>query len=171
MCWLLVQTGKDPCDGCNYNRVECSGRYYDKDKYDSEIYRTGTWIDNYIERKRQEEYEAELQELQEKQKRIKKHTECNAKMVLSITNDIGRNGKYEIELKVNDLINEHGYVKTYENIDDTFRYMPAIVARYKVDQIQCEINGFGIGMYDRIKNMNLNVDIVPLRYMRLRLDY
>ena len=25
MCWLLVQAGKDPCDGCNWIREECHG--------------------------------------------------------------------------------------------------------------------------------------------------
>jgi len=149
MCWLLVQAGKDPCDGCNYNRAECGGRYYDK--YNLEGYRIGTCIDNYIERKRQEEYESELRELQEKQKRAKRHAECNEKIILSITTDVSRRGNYEVELKVNDLINERGYIKTYESIDDAFRYIPVIVAKYKVGQIQCEINGFEIGMYDRIK--------------------
>lgn len=169
MCWLLVQAGKDPCDGCNYNRVECNGREHER--YDSEGYRIGTCIDNYIERKRQEEYNLRLRKLHEKNKRAEKHAACNSKIVLSVTIDIDRRGKPEIEIKVNDLINENGYVRTYEELDEVLLHIPAIIKRYKVGQIQCEINGFGLGVYDRLKDARLGVDIVPLTYRPLRLDY
>lgn len=165
MCWLLVQAGKDPCDGCNWNREECNGRHHER--YDSEGYRIGVCIDNYIERVRQKEYNSKLQKLHEKDKRAEKHAACNAKIILSIITDIGRYGKLEIELKVNDLINEYGYVRTYENLDEVILHIPAIIKKYGIGQIQCEINGFGIGIYDRLKGIGLDVDIVPLTYRSL----
>lgn len=165
MCWLLVQADKDPCDGCNWNRAECNGRQHKK--YDSEGYRIGTCIDNYIERIRQEEYNLKLKEQHKKNRRSEKHAECNAKVILSIITDIGRRGRPEIELKVNDLINEYGYVRTYENPDEAILCIPAIIKKYGVGQIQCEINGFGLGVYNGLKDARLGVDIVPLTYRRL----
>lgn len=32
-----------------------------------------------------------------------------------------------------------------------------------------ETNGYGVCIYDRLKNAGLSIDIVPLRYMNLRL--
>lgn len=52
LCWLLVNDGKNPCDGCNYNREDCKGRPK-KEKYDLEFYRVAVCIDNHIERERQ----------------------------------------------------------------------------------------------------------------------
>lgn len=167
MCWLLVQAGKDPCDGCYWNRAECNGRQHER--YDSEGYRIGTCIDNVIERKRQEEYNLRLQKLHEKNKRAEKHAACNSKIIMSIITDIGRHDRPEVELKVNDLINENGYVRTYENLDEVISHIPAIIKKYGVGQIQCEINGFGIGVYDRLKEARLGIDIVPLTYRHL--DY
>lgn len=168
LCWLLISDGKNPCDGCNYNREDCKG-LPKKEKYDSEFYRVAVCIDNHIERERQKQYEEYLQREREKDKRGQEHAKCNAKTIISIVTDIGRRGRPEIEVKVNDLINEIGYVKKYENPDEAICYIPAIIRRYGVGQIQCEINGYGLGIYDRLKNAGLGIDIVPLRYTSLRL--
>lgn len=125
MCWLLVQAGKDPCDGCNWIREECHGRQHER--YDSEGYRIGASNANYIERIRQEEYNLKLKEQHEKNRRSEKHAACNAKVILSIITDMDRYGKPKIELKVNDLVNEYGYVRTYENPDEAILYIPAII--------------------------------------------
>lgn len=114
-----------------------------------------------------EECNGRSKEQYKKNRGAEKHTECNAKVILSIVTDIGRHGKPEIELKVNDLINEYGYVKTYENPDEAIICIPAIIKKYGVGQIQCEINGFGLGVYDRLKDARLGVDIVPLTYRSL----
>lgn len=168
LCWLLVNDGKNPCDGCNYNREDCKGRPK-KEKYDSEFYRVVVCIDNHIERERQKQYEEYLQREREKDKRGQEHAKCNAKTIISIVTDIGRRGRPEIEVKVNDLINEIGYVKQYENFDEAICYIPAIIRRYGAGQIQCEIDGYGLGIYDRLKNAGLGIDIVPLHYIGLRL--
>lgn len=44
-----------------------------------------------------------------------------------------------------------------------------IIRRYGAGQIQCEIDGYGLGIYDRLKNAGLGIDIVPLHYIGLRL--
>jgi hypothetical protein len=168
LCWLLVNDGKNPCDGCNYNRSDCKGRPK-KEKYDSEFYRVAVCIDNHIERERQKQYEEYLRREREKDKRRQEHAKCNAKTIISIVTDIGRRGRPEIEVKVNDLINEIGYVKKYENPDEVICYIPAIIRRYGAGQIQCEIDGYGLGIYDRLKNAGLGIDIVPLHYIGLRL--
>lgn len=168
LCWLLINDGKDPCVGCNYNREDCKGRKK-SDKYDSEFYQVATYIDNYIERECQKEYEERLKKEKEKCKRAEEHAKCNAKIVMSIVTDIGRRGHLEIEVKVNDLINEVGYVRKYENIEEVIVYVPTIIKKYGVGQIQCEINGLGVGIYDRLKNARLGVDVVPLTYRGLSL--
>ena len=137
------------------------------ERYDSEGYRIGASNANYIERIRQEEYNLKLKEQHEKNRRSEKHAACNAKVILSIITDMDRYGKPKIELKVNDLVNEYGYVRTYENPDEAILYIPAIIKKYGVGQIQCEINGFGLGVYDRLKDARLGVDIVPLTYRHL----
>lgn len=60
-------------------------------------------------------------------------------------------------------------MKKYENPDEAIAYIPDIIHRYGVGQIQCEIDGYGLGIYDRLKNVALGIDIVPLRYTSLRL--
>lgn len=72
-------------------------------------------------------------------------------------------------VKVNDLIDEIGYVKKYENPDEVICCLPAIIRRYGAGQIQCEIDGYGLGIYDRLKNAGLGIDIYPLHYICLRL--
>jgi len=138
-----------------------------KEKYDSGFYRVAICIDNHVERERQKQYEEYLQKEQEKYKRAGEHAKCNAKVILSIVTDIGRRGMPEIEVKVNDLIHEIGYVRKFENPDEMIVYIPAIIKKYGVGQIQCEINGFGLGVYDRLKEASLGIDIVPLTYRRL----
>lgn len=161
MCWLLVQEGKDPCKGCNYNRAECNGRHA---PYESESYSFGVFIDNLRETQRKREFEIELAENKKKAERQHRHTMCNAKVVLAINIDIGYKGQRGIELKVNDLIKETGYIKRYDNIAEAAKWIPTIVGNYGVQQIQIDSNGYGKGIFDAVESLNLDIDIVPIIY-------
>lgn len=73
---------------------------------------------------------------------------CNAKVILSINTETTYRGQLEIELKVNDLISERGYIKRFENIEEAKYWIPAIVRNYRVQQIQIDSNGYGKGIFE-----------------------
>lgn len=166
MCWLLIQEGKDPCKGCNHNRSKCNGRHT---TYEREPYRLGVFIDSLIEAQRKREYGSELAENKKKAERQHRHAICNAKVVLYINTETNYRGRLEIELKVNDLIGEKGYIKRYDNIAEATKWIPAIVRNYGVQQIQIDSNGYGKGIFEAVESLNLNIDIVPIIYQGMHL--
>lgn len=168
MCWLLIQEGKDPCKGCNYNRSNCNGRHA---PYESEPYKLDVFIDSLIEAQRKKDFELELAENKKKAERQYRHAKCHAKVVLYINAETNYRGQLEFELKVNDLIGERGFIKRYENIAEAIRWIPAIVGNYDVQQIQIDSNGYGKGIFDAIESLNLDIDIVPIIYQGMHLDY
>lgn len=170
MCWLLIKEGKDPCKGCNYNRSKCNGRHT---PYESEPYRFDVFIDSLIETQRKKDFELELAENKKKAERQYRHTLCNAKVVLYINTEINHRGRFglEIELKVNDLVGEKGYIKRYDNIAEATKWIPVIVGNYGVQQIQIDTNGYGKGIFEAIESLNLDIDIVPIIYQRMRLNH
>lgn len=140
MCWLLMQEGKDPCKECNYNRAKRNGRHA---PYESESYKFGLFVDAALEAQRKRDYELNLAENRKTAERQHKHSMCNAKVILSINTETTYRGQLEIELKVNDLISERGYIKRFENIEEVKYWIPAIVRNYRVQQIRIDSNGYG----------------------------
>lgn len=168
LCWLLVQEGKDPCKGCNYNRAKCDGRHA---PYESESYKFGVFVDALFESQRKRDYESKLAEDKKVAERQQKHTVCNAKVVLFINTETNYRGKLEIEIKVNDLISERGYIKRFENIAEARNWIPIITKTYGVQQIQIDSNGYGKAIFDAIESLGLDIDIVPIIYQGMHLDY
>lgn len=105
LCWLRVQEGKDPCEGCNYNRAKCNGRHT---PYESDSYKLGVFVDAVLEAQRKREYELKLAE----------------------------------DRQIADR-----------------------------QQIQIDSNGYGKGIFEAIESLNLDIDIVPIIYQRMHLDY
>lgn len=150
MVWLLIQEGKNPCKGCN---CDCDKRIPET-KY----------IEQY-----EKEYKQRCKREQEKRKRCKKHLDCNPKVIMSITVDMyGRDGTVS-EIKINNLINECGYVKYCKSMEETIYIALHCISIYGVEQIQIETNGFGIVIYDALSQSNLNVDIVPIHYTAIKI--
>lgn len=168
MCWLLIQEGKDPCKGCNNDRVKCNGRHA---PYEDESYKLDVFIDSLIEAQRKKDFELKLAEDKKKAERQYRHSMCNAKVVLSINTETNGRGRPEIEFKVNDLIGEKGYIKRCNNIAEATKWIPAIVGNYGVQQIQIDSNGYGKGIFDAVQSLNLDIDIVPIIYQGMHLDY
>lgn len=166
LCWLLVQEGKDPCDGCNYNRRKCNGRHA---PYESDSYKFGVFIDAVLEAQRKRDYELKLAEDKKVAERQHKHSACNAKVVLSINTEMNYKGRLGIELKVNDLINEKGYIKRFENIEEAKNWIPAIVRNYGVQQIQIDSNGYGKAIFNAMESLGLDIDIVQIIYQSIHL--
>lgn len=166
MCWLLIQEGKDPCKGCNYNRAKCNGRHA---PYESESYKFGLFVDAVLEAQRKRDYELNLAEDKKVAERQYKHSVCNAKVVMFIDTETNYRGKLEIEIKVNDLISERGYIKRFEDITNARNWIPAIVGNYGVQQIQIDSNGYGKVMFDAVESLNLKIDIVPIIYQGMHL--
>lgn len=140
MCWLLIQEGKDPCKECNYNRVKCNGRHA---PYESESYKFGLFVDAVLEAQRKRDYELNLAEDRKTAERQHKHSMCNAKVILSINTETNHRGQLEIEVKVNDLISERGYIKRFENIEEAKIWIPVIVRnmefnKYRLIQMDME---------------------------------
>lgn len=167
MCWLLVQEGKDPCKGCNYNRTKCNGRHA---PYESESYKFGLFVDAVLEAQRKRDYELNLAEDKKVAERQHKHSVCNAKVVMFIDTETNYKGKLEIEIKVNDLISERGYIKRFEDITNARNWIPAIVGNYGVQQIQIDSNGYGKAIFDAIESLGLDIDIVPIIYQGMHLN-
>lgn len=115
LCWLRVQEGKDPCEGCNYNRAKCNGRHT---PYESDSYKLGVFVDAVLEAQRKREYELKLAEDRQIADRQHKHSMCHAKVILSINTETNHRGQLEIELKVNDLISERGYIKRFNSLEE-----------------------------------------------------
>lgn len=161
MCWLLIQGGKDPCKGCNYDRSDCKGRHLVREYNEFDGY-VSVWL---------KEYELKRKKEQEKLERGKKHVECNAKVILSITTETSNHSGLEVEIKINNLCSEEGYVARFKDIPTAINIISVCVKTYKVQQIQCEMNGYGIYFYDALCAENLDVDIVPLTYRSLRLSF
>lgn len=166
LCWLLIQEGKDPCKGCMQNRAICNGRHA---PYENENYRFGCFLDAFFEAERKKERERQLKIEREKAKRQQKHSECNTKVIASIVTDLDRYGKPEFEIKVNDVVAEKGYVTRCNDPEAVVGMVNACIYKYGVGQVQVEINGYGQPIYDRLCDSQIDIDIVPITYSRLRL--
>ena len=141
----LIQEGKTPCVGCHMN---CSHAIIEKEH-------------NY-ESYHEKQYEA----IREKEERVSKRLEMMRKSPTKVIMYIDC-GCRDIMVNVIDLITEKIFVNKYIDLSEAAAMIPSICHRCNVDQILIEINGFGISLYDKIKN-EVGIDIVPLVYSTLR---
>ena len=151
LVWLLIQDGKNPCEGCNANCVHrrCSSDCV-KEKYI------------------REELEHISKEELEHRERIKKRKELgtNSEPIVYVDTDYK-----DATITVVDPNSERGYVAHCKNgVDEAALYITIMCNKYKAKQVIIVLNGWGIGIYECLKIRKLkDVDIVPIRCIGARL--
>lgn len=139
----LIQNGKNPCLGCNMDRSICRSSIQNKSE-ESKIENKYTGIKNSFLRN-----------------------------ILEIDYDYNYSRKQEIIFKLKDIQNGKCYVGKFETIDIAANNLMNIISKYTINQIHIDIAGFGKGIYDCIvdilKRNNINIDIIPFRYLNLKL--
>ena len=168
MAWLLTNEGKDPCRGCNVNRSECNGRHA---PYEDKDYGVMCFLDKWdlAEKKKIEERKRRHEELVEQRK--KGHIEGFTRTLLEVRwdRDYHSDG-WVIDIAVKDIVDEKAYYTTCKYIDEASHLVQLCCHRYKVEQVHVEINGMGTAIYDEIVKLELpNVDVVPMRYTKIKL--
>jgi hypothetical protein len=165
MCWLLVNSQGDPCKGCNENRSNCNGRHA---PYENKAYGLMCFLDKLdeVEKKQREENRRRQEEII--QQRKAGHINGYTRTLLEIRWDKGRDG-YKIEVIVKDLINEKAYYTSTYYIDEMVSIVDYCCHTYNVEQIHVETIGVGESMYNALTNKIKNIDIVPLRYVKMPL--
>ena len=139
LVWLLIQDGKNPCDGCNANCVHrrCSSDCV-KEKY--------------------------IREELEHRERIKKRKELgtNSEPIVYVDTDYK-----DAIITVVDPNSERGYVAHCKNgADEAASYITIMCNKYKAKQVIIVLNGWEIAIYDYLKMRNLkDIDIVPIKCM------
>ena len=166
----LVNKGECPCDGCNMNRIICYGTRRTYDNY-NETDKLMSFLDilDETERKEREERKKRYEEMVYQRKQG--HIEGYTRTILEIKWEIDREG-YKMECVVKDIVDEKAYVIERKYINEIITIIPMICEKYKVEQIHIEIgNNIGGAFYEEILKLQIsNVDIVPLRYSRLKLN-
>lgn len=145
LVWVLINEGKNPCDGCNTDCVHSS-------KYK-----------NYVkERDKYRKEELEHRERIEKRKSLG----TNSEAIIYVDTDYD-----EAEIMVIIPNSEKAYVFRSKNADNASRYIEIMRRKYNAKQVIVTLNGWGIAIYECLKRMNLkNIDIVPIRCVAERLN-
>lgn len=145
LVWLLIKEGRNPCDGCN---VDCVHRRYSKDI--------------------KKEYVNFTKEELEHRERIKKRMSLGTNSETIIYVDTDYDGAIITAIDPN---SERGYSIGCKNgADEASYYISVMCSKYKARQVFIVINGFGIAIYDCLKNKKLKeIDIVPIKCMSARL--
>lgn len=141
LVWLLINEGRNPCDGCNAN---CAHRICSvKDKC------------------------TDREELEHKD-RIEKRKMLGTNSETIIYVDTDYDGTMITAISPN---SERGYVSRCKNgIDEAAYYIEMMCAKYNARQVIIPLNGYGIGIYDRLKARDLKcIDIVPIRCVSARM--
>ena len=135
LVWLLINEGRNPCDGCNANCIHrrCSTKEKRIDK----------------------------EELEHKE-RIEKRKTLGTNLETIIYVDTDYDGATITAIEPN---SERGYVARCKNgADETSHYISIMCNKYKARQVIIPLNGYGIAIYDCLKARNLkDIDIVPIR--------
>jgi len=80
-----------------------------------------------------------------------------------------RSPKPFVEVIVKDCVDEKAYYERFDYIDDAIPVIKYCCHIYHVEQIHVEENGIGMPIFDILAKEIENVDIVPLKYTRLKL--
>lgn len=147
LVFLLVKDGKSPCDGCNADCIHSRSTQ----KYE--------WRDCLSEKER--EQNARIS----KRKRLGTSREP----ILYVDADYK-----SVLLMVMNPDTERAYINRCKNIVDAANIIPCICRAYQVRQVYIDLNGFGIGIMDYLKQINFdkndNVDIVPMFCSQMKLS-
>ena len=139
----LIQDGKNPCVGC---RANCPHHITVPDP-------------EYVQYK-EKEAAIKAEKNMRIAARMRKH---NITTMMNIDCDYKN-----ILITVICLDTERMYIKKLSSIEEASVIIPSICHAYHVEQILIETNGFGISLYDRIKEIP-NVDVVPLTCVSLKI--
>lgn len=145
LVWLLINEGKNPCEGCNADCVHSS-------KYK-----------NYIkERDKYKKEELEHRERIEKRKSLG----TNSEAIIYVDTDYDSALITAIEPN-----SEKGYSLRCKGADEASYYIEIMCSQHKARQVIIPLNGWGIAIYDCLKKRNLkNIDIVPIRCIGEKLN-
>lgn len=143
LVWLLINEGRNPCNGCNADCVHRRCSESVKEKYISK------------------------EEL-EHNKRIEKRMSLGTNSETIIYVDTDYDGTLITAIEPN---SEKGYsVRCKRGVDEASYYISAMCSKYNARQVIIILNGTGIAIYDCLKMRNLNdIDIVPIRCVSARI--
>jgi hypothetical protein len=164
-CWMLVNDQGDPCKGCNANRNICKGRTYidDVDEEYNRLHHTMSWT-NRIEYAKIKENELRREKII--QQRKAGHFNGYTRTILEVKWELLHRDSY-IEIIVKDIIDEKAYITKCKNMHEMIHIIKICCDKYNVEQIHVEENGLGQSIYDILIDNIKNVDIAPLRYVKL----
>jgi hypothetical protein len=165
MCWLLVNSQGDPCKGCNENRSKCGGRYA---PYENKDYRFMCFLDKWdeIDRKQREENEKRHREIIEKRK--DGHLNGYTRTILEVKWELLHKNNH-IEVLVKDLVDEKVYIAKCRDIVEMLHVIKLSCSKYNVEQIHVETTAWGQSIYNELNNNIKDIDIVPLKYVKMDL--
>lgn len=150
LVWLLINEGRNPCDGCNADCVhrrcsDCVEERYIKEEL------------KYISKE-----ELEHRERIEKRKPLG----TNSEPIVYVDTDYK-----DATITVIDPNSERGYVAHCKNgADEAASYITIMCNKYKAKQVIIVLNGWGIAIYDCLQLRNLkDIDIVPIRCMSAKI--
>lgn len=145
LVWLLINEGKNPCDGCNANCVhrKCSHCVKNEcDKY----------------RKEKLEHRERIE--------TRKSLGTNSEAIIYVDTDYDSALIMAIEPN-----SEKGYSLRCKGADETSHYIEIMCSKHKARQVIISLNGWGVAIYDCLKIRNLkDIDIVPLRCIGEKLN-
>lgn len=137
LIWLLINEGRNPCDGCNADCIHSRCTECVKEKHISR------------------------EELERKERIEKRKTlATNSETIIYVDTD------YDSVIITAIVPNfERGYVVRCKNgADEASYYISIMCNKYKARQVIIPLNGYGIVVYDSLKARNLkDIDIVPIR--------
>lgn len=168
--WLLINEGKNPCDGCNHRRDICHGKEKSYEQMDS-FEKTMCFFDR-IEEKQREKVREEYKEQQEIiQNRKELHVNTGIFRIMEIATENNGGDKY-FEVKIKDILDEKVYISKSKNIKDLLYYFTNYIIRFKIQQVHIDCGGMTEIVYmellNRAKECNNSVDIIPFTYHPLK---
>lgn len=145
LVWLLINEGRNPCDGCN---ADCVHRRC-----------TESIKKEYVNISKEE-----LEHRERINKRMSLGT--NSETVIYVDTDYG--GALITAIEPN---SEKGYsVRCKRGADEASSYISAMCNKYNARQVIIILNGYGIAIYNCLKMRNLkDIDIVPIRCVSARI--
>lgn len=164
-CWILVNSKGDPCKGCNENRSKCNGRHT---PYEDKDYGFMCFLDkrDESEKKQQEENRRRQEEII--QQRKKGHMNGFTKTLLEVRWDRDVGGR-KLDIIVKELADEKAYYISTYSIRELLSIVDYCCHTYNIEQIHVENIGFGESIYSALIDSIKNIDIVPLRYHKLKI--
>lgn len=145
LVFLLINDGKNPCNGCN---IDCIHKIHNC--------------------KNENIYKNKEKDMND---RIDKRNHINSNTQPIIFVSIEMNFIYVTVMIPNE---ERGYVARFESVQETAIHIPIICNKYNVKQVFIEMNNVGITVFDILQSLNYksemeNIDVVSLHLTGMKL--